>query len=76
MSLFLLYGQRLWGEIDLIFVLEPAVSEITTDFQNCDILGMKLSHGQKIQKLHIYTLSTPGKIAYFRSMGSGFRDTG
>ncbi len=40
-------------------------------------LGIKLSKWPKFQKLHTYSLSTPGgrNWAYFRSTGSGFRDT-
>ncbi len=66
------------GEIDFIFALWAAVSEICDDFQNCHIWGMKLCHWTKFQKLHIYCLSTPGgrNRAYFCSVGSGFRDTG
>ncbi len=39
---------------------------------------MKLGHWPKLQKFHIYSLSTPRgrNWAYFRSMGSGFRHTG
>ncbi len=63
-------------EIDLIFAIWAAVSEIRGRFSKLPYLGMKLCHWPKYQKLHIYSFSTPGGLAYFRSMGSGFRDTG
>ena len=43
------------------------------------LLGMRLGDWQKIQKLHIYSLSTPmgTKLSFnFRSMDSGFWDAG
>ena len=42
------------------------------------IFGHEIGHWPKLQKLHIYSLSTPvgRNLAYFRSTGSGFRDTG
>ena len=42
------------------------------------LLENQLGHWPKFQKLHIYSLSTPGgwNWAYFCSTGSGFWDTG
>ncbi len=42
------------------------------------LLENQLGHGPKFQKLHIYSLSTPGgqHWVYFCSTGSGFRDMG
>ena len=50
----------------------------TGRFSRLPYLGMKLGHQKKVQKLHIFSLSTPGgrNLAYFRSTGSDFRDTG
>ncbi len=67
-----------WFEIELIFTLGAAVSEIRADFQNCHIWAWNLATGTKFQKLHIYhCLSTRRgrNWAYFRCTGSGFRDT-
>ncbi len=60
------------------FTLRAAVSEIWTNFQNCHIWAWSFGHWPKCQKLHIYSLSTPGglKLSYFSSTGSNFRDTG
>ena len=46
-------------------------------FSKLPYLGMKHGKWAKLQKLHIYSLSTPGgrNWAYFRSKGSAFRDT-
>ena len=46
-------------------------------FSKLPYLGMKPGKWSNFQKLHIYCLSTPGgrNWAYFRSMGSSFRDT-
>ena len=46
-------------ETELIFTVRAVVSKIRADFQNCHILGMKLDHWPKFQKLHIYSLSIP-----------------
>ena len=64
-------------EIELIFAVRAAVSEIQANFQICRI-GHKLGKWPKFQKLHIHSLSTPGSRnwAYFCSTGSGFHDTG
>ena len=47
-------------------------------FSNLPYLGIKLGRLQNIQKLHIYSLSTPGgrNWAYFCSMASNYQDTG
>ncbi len=60
-------------EIELVFAPWTVVSEIQADFQKCHIWAWNLEF-EKFQKL----LSTlRGRIwAYFRSTGSGFRDTG
>ena len=47
-------------EIELIFVLQAAVSEILADFQKCLIWAWNLATAKKIQNLHISSLSTPG----------------
>ena len=63
LTLFLLYGQQ-FPRYEAIFKLP--------------YLAMKLCHWTKLQKLHIYSLSTLGdrNWVYFRSMGSSFRDMG
>ncbi len=65
-------------EIELIFALRAAVSEILADFVKLPYLGMKLVNRPKFQKLNIYSLSTleGWNWDYFPSTGSGFRDTG
>ena len=65
-------------EIDFIFTLRAMVSMIRADFQNGHIWPWTWpGHWPKFQKLHIYTLSTPGgqNWAYFASMDSSFWDT-
>ena len=46
-------------EIELIFTLRAAVSEITSQFSKVPYLGTKLGHWPKFQKLNIYSLSSP-----------------
>ncbi len=64
-------------EIELIFTLWAAVSQIYADFQNCHIWAWNFVIGQNARS-RIYTLSTPrGQFwTYFRSTGSSFWDTG
>ncbi len=50
-----------WVEIEVIFVLRAAVSEIWIHFSKLQYLSMKRGHWPKCQKLHIYPLSTPGE---------------
>ena len=47
-------------EIELIFPLKAAFSEIWAIFSNLQYLAMKLGHLPKFQKLHMYSLSTLG----------------
>ncbi len=64
--------------MELIFALQAAVSEIWADFQNCHIRAWNLASGQSARSC-TYTLFLPlggRNLAYFRSMGSGFRDMG
>ncbi len=49
-----------WFEIEFIFTLWAAVSEMRADFQNCHIWAWNLAiNWQKFQKLNIYSLPTP-----------------
>ncbi len=62
-------------DIELIFALQAAVSEVRANFQNChNYLVMKLVHLPKFQELHIYSPSNPRgqNGAYSRSTGNGF----
>ncbi len=69
-------------EIELIFALRAAISEIQADFQNCHIWAWNLAIGQSAGSC-TYTLSLPrGCVgggqnwAYLSSTESGFRDMG
>ncbi len=63
-------------EIELIFTLWAAVSNILTDIPNCHIWAWNLEFEKKCLMLQIETLSIPGgrNWAYIRSTGSGFGD--
>ncbi len=65
------------GDIELIFTLRAAVSELQADFQNDHIWAWNVASGKFPEVAHTL-LSTPGgqNWACFRSTGSGFRDTG
>ena len=65
-------------EIELIFALRTAVSEIWADFQNCHIWAWDLVTDKKFRSW-IYILSFYHGVEIeltFHSTGSGFRDTG
>ena len=68
-------------EIELIFALRAAVSEIRADFQNCHIWAWNLAIGQKFQNLyHPHTLSilppSPKFHSVLHSTAGHFQDIG
>ena len=67
-----------WTLKDQRYQYKVSVHWHTSRFSKLPYLGMKFAHWSQFQKLHIYSLSTPGDRhwAYFLSTGSGFRNTG
>ncbi len=64
-------------EVELIFALRAAVSEIWAHFQNCHIWAWNLAIAQSARS-YTYTLSLSKREswAYFRFTGNSFWDTG
>ncbi len=73
-TLFLSQGRRKWT----YFCSRGSGFWDTGRFSKLPYLGIELGPWQKLQKLHIHILSTPGcrNWAYFRSTDNGFRFTG
>ena len=61
-------------EIELIFTLRGAVSEMQAEFQNCSILAWNWAIWPKFQKLHIYMYSQGVEIELIFALWSAFSE--